>query len=220
MKKSITIAIVILFVLGLGYYLSTISTPAPVSGKIDFDLSNISNLTEPLPLSAEDHIFGNPRAVNVLVAYEDFQCPACANFEPILMQLPQALKDTKLVFRHFPLLSLHKNAGIAALASETASAQGKFWEFNKILYEKQIEWSELLDPSDNFYGYAQAVGVGDLEKFKSELASQTYKIRVQDNIKEALGLQVQGTPTLYFNGKQLQLGDVNSIKAQAEKLYK
>jgi protein-disulfide isomerase len=106
-----------------------------------------------------------------------------------------------------------------ALVSEAASAQGKFWEFSQIAYESQAQWSTLSDPVEKFVEYASAAGVADVEKFKNETQNQTYKARVEKDLREAMALQVQGTPTLFFNGKQIELGSVDKIKQQAESLY-
>lgn len=212
MKQSITISLIILVAVGLGYYLFKISPQSP-------DYSNITPLLEPSALKADDHILGNPAAKNTAIIFEDLQCPACKAFSSIAEQIPEKFIDTKLVFRHFPLTNNHKNALVAALASEAAADQGKFWEFVKLAYEKQNEWNQLADPSDKFAEISQAAGVSNVEQFKSDLSGQKYMERVQRDLKEALGLKVPGTPTLYFNNKILELGSIDSLKKQAEPLY-
>ncbi len=220
MKKIISIAIVVILAIGLGYFLFKISPQQkPGATSADFDLNNLTRLSQPAEVNADDHILGNPAAKNVMVAYEDFQCPACANFRPILESFPSALSDTKVVFRHFPLFTLHKSAIIAAYASEAAAAQNRFWEFGGLLYENQTEWDSLSDPTEKFVEYAQKAGVADLDKFRNDVAQKTYKSRVERDVREGYGLNVSGTPTLYFNGKQIQLDGLEGIKKQVEPLY-
>jgi protein-disulfide isomerase len=219
MKRVITIVIIVVLAVGFGFFLYKMSPQTPVATSVDFNLSDLPELKQPRNTESDDHILGNPQAKNTIVAYEDIQCPACAQFEPTLKALPSVLEDTKVVFRHFPLLSLHKNAAVAALASEAASAQGKFWEFSQIAYDSQTQWSTLSDPVEKFVEYASAAGVADVEKFKNETQNQAYKARVEKDLREAMALQVQGTPTLFFNGKQIELGSVDKIKQQAEPLY-
>lgn len=216
MKKNIIITIIILAVLALGFVLYKASPPPASSVNVDFNVNNVKPLTEPLPVQADDHILGNPEAKNTIVAYEDIQCPACRNYEPILKSLPQELPDTKVVFRHFPLITIHRNAAFAAVASETAAAQGKFWEFTNIAYDKQAEWENLANPTEKFVSYAQAAGVTDMERFKKELGEQTYKSRVEQNLVEGLGLNVNATPTLYFNGKKIEVDSAANVKKQVE----
>ncbi len=227
MKRTITIVIIILVALGFGYFLFKISPEQPAGSggwAQDFNLSDFETISQPKDISFDDHILGNPEAKNVLVEYGDLQCPACAAFEPTLKQLPDQLKDTKVVFRHLPLnifsADLHPNSIPAAYAAEAASAQGKFWDWKFLAYEKQAEWSNLIDPIDKFVEYAQIAGVADLNKFRSDITNKTYKDKLQKDISESLGLKVESTPTLYFNGTKISSGDINSIKSQVEQLYK
>jgi protein-disulfide isomerase len=220
MKKNITIAIIILVVLGFGYFLFKIS-PQPNGQKDEFDLSKVQAVSEPRPVEASDHVQGERSAKNTFIVYEDFQCPACAYaHQNITSKVVAEFKDTKLVFRHFPLLGLHQNAVVAAYASEAAAAQGKFWEMADILYGRQGEWSNLTDPLPKFLEFVQAIKVGNLDQFESDSADKKYKDKIEKDLLEALGLGIQGTPTYYFNGQRLENGDLTSLKQQAEKFYK
>ncbi|HZU86281.1 MAG TPA: thioredoxin domain-containing protein, partial [Anaerolineaceae bacterium] len=94
--------------------------------------------------SAEDWIVGPKSAAVTLYEYSDFQCPFCAKAAPALKQLQAAYpKDVRVVFRHFPLSSIHPNAVLAAQAAEAAGVQNKFWQMHDLLFEKQSEWSGL-----------------------------------------------------------------------------
>jgi protein-disulfide isomerase len=162
---------------------------------------------------------GKQDAKNTMVVYEDFQCPACASYFPIVEQFPVALTDTKVVFRHYPLPQ-HQNAVPAAYAAEAAGAQGKFWDIYKQLYTTQDQWSNLADPTDKLVELAGVAGVPDLNKFRADMQSKIGKDKIQADISEGNGLKLGGTPSLYFNGKPLQLGNIDSIKQQVQPLYK
>ena len=222
MKKAVTITVVILIVLGFGWFLFKISPQDnnPPGQNGDLDISNIQQLQAPRAVDANDFILGDKIAKNTFIVYEDFQCPACAGFDSTLLQIPGQLKDTKVVYRIFPLTNLHPNALTSAYAALAAAAQGKFWEYSKMLFDKQAEWEGLGDPSGKFADYAQSAGVANLEQFKNDLATKKYKDRVQQDLREALGLNLPGTPSIFFNNQPLQFGDLSSIKAQVEKLYK
>lgn len=220
MKKKISIGVVALVVLGLGFFLFKISPQTDQSGSLDqFNLSDIQPISEPRPVGPDDHIYGSLKAKNVMVVYEDYQCPACKTFVPILKKIPQELQDTKVVFRHFPLANIHKNAVYAALAAEAAGAQGQFWEITDYLYAAQEEWANLDDPTEKFVELAKKAGVGDLEKFRQDLTLRKYKSRVEQDLRESLALRLQGTPSIIFNSHELQLGDIESIKSQAQDYY-
>lgn len=218
-KKIVTIVIIVAIALGLGVYLFKVSGGSGGTGD-NFDLSNVKPTDKIREVGADDHVLGSPQAKNVMVAFEDIQCPACKNYEATLKAFPTELQDTKVVFRHFPLVNIHKNASAAAYASEAASAQGKFWEWVALAYERQETWALQSNPTDSFVSIAREVGVGDLDKFKNDVVSRTYRERVQTDVQEAVALNVGGTPSLYFNGVKLELGSLESVKKQVEKLYK
>ena len=51
--------------------------------------------------------------------------------------------DVRIVYRHFPLASIHDKALLATQAAEAAGLQDKFWEMHNLLYDKAAEWSSL-----------------------------------------------------------------------------
>jgi protein-disulfide isomerase len=77
-----------------------------------------------VPVSASDHVRGNPHAQVTIVAYGDFECPVCRAAEPGLRMLLDAHPEMiQLVFRHYPMESVHPHVLMAAEAAEAASAQ-------------------------------------------------------------------------------------------------
>ena len=221
MKKIITIVIIVLLAVGFGYFLFKISPQKtgnnPSLG--DLNLSQVKDIKEPRPVEAGDYILGNPAAANTLVVYEDFECPACANFSPIVLQVPSQLKDTKVIFRHYPLPQ-HTLAVPAAYAAEAAGLQGQFWKYYEQLYIRQNEWNNLTDPTQKFVDIASQVGGINIDQFKNDMLGKKGKSKIEKDITEAMGLKIGGTPTIYFNNKLLELGAIDKIKQQAEKLYK
>src|SRR5438105_11641867 len=90
------------------------------------------------PVSENDHSQGNPNAPIQLIEYGDYQCPYCGRAYPIVKQLQQQLgDDLRFIFRNFPLSEIHAQAKLAAIASEAAALQGKFWEMHDMLFEHQ-----------------------------------------------------------------------------------
>ena len=84
----------------------------------------------------EPHIKGNPDASVTLVEYSDFQCPACGQFYPYVKEVVEEHGDKlRFEYKHFPLITIHKNAVPAARAAEAASQQGKFFEMHDKLFE-------------------------------------------------------------------------------------
>jgi len=142
----------------------------------------------------------------VLTEFGDFQCPVCANFEVSILQkeiFPAYGDKISFVWKHFPLTPQpHKNAQNAAVASEAANDQGKFWQMHDKLFATQNEWSELGDPASKFAEYAGQIGL-DVDKFKSDYVSKKYDDKITADKNLGTKLQVQGTPTFFVNGKQV-----------------
>lgn len=150
---------------------------------------------------SQDHVQGKLTASAVIVEYGDFQCPACGTYEPIIEQTMQQLGDkAALVFRNFPLRTVHQDAQIAAQAAEAANLQGKFWEFHNLLYDRQSSWPQALDAKQTMIDYAQELGL-DAKKFTTDIDSQAVKDRIERDVATGNSSGLQGTPTFFVNGK-------------------
>ncbi len=152
-----------------------------------------------------DHVIGNAHAPVTLYEFADLQCPSCAAYYPIIKELSNSYTDkVRVVFRHFPLRTLHKNALSAAYAAEAASNQGKFWEMIELLYARQDEWSATTDFGSKARGYARDLGL-NAERFVADMNSQGVKDRVAHDEKEAASLALRGTPSFFLNGNPLSI---------------
>jgi protein-disulfide isomerase len=141
-----------------------------------------------------------------LVEFGDYQCPACGSAHPNLVRLMQEYQDkVTFYFRNYPILTLHKNANVAAYAAEAAADQGKFWEMHDKLYETQKDWESDADPTDKFVGFAKDLGL-DTDKFKKSVVDEQFKSIVDQDVADANVLGVSSTPTFYLNGTELTGG--------------
>lgn len=161
-------------------------------------------LSQEVEVLDNDWIRGKRDAKVTLIEYGDFQCPACTNYEPILKELLQKFpSDLKLVYRHFPLSSIHRNAYDASRASEAAGKQGKFWEMHDLLYQRQKDWEGSSNPKDVFLGYARELGL-DEEKFKSDFDSKEIEEKINKDTVSGGRLRLNATPTFFLNGQKVQ----------------
>lgn len=155
-------------------------------------------------ITTQDHVLGNPSAPIVLVEYSDFQCPACASYEPIIAQVASEYPDQlAIVYRHFPLKSIHPNAEPSARASEAAALQDAFWPMHDLLFANQTEWSNLPDPKKKFLVYAENLGL-DLARFETDYTSEAVADRVDSDYKASFALGLNSTPTFFLNGTKIQ----------------
>ena len=152
-----------------------------------------------VPVTEHDHALGPKEAPVTLVLYADFQCPHCALFHPRMLEIAHELRDSlRLVFRHFPLSSVHPQAQRAAEAAEAAASQGRFWEMASQLFAHQ----DQLD-DDSLIRYAKKASV-DARRFRKDLGSGVHAPRVRSDYLAGLRSGVQGTPTLFINGERYE----------------
>jgi protein-disulfide isomerase len=153
------------------------------------------------PLGAQPaNVLGNPAATVSIEEFADFQCPTCATIHTVLKNVQAAYGSRiKFTFRHFPLIQIHKNAFDAAVASEAAGRQGKFWDMQNLIFQNQQAWSASTDVRTVFNGYAERLGL-DVERFKSDMAGMETKERVQRDMERGKALAITSTPTIFING--------------------
>ena len=156
-------------------------------------------LLDPVQISiAGSPAKGPANAKITIVEFSDFQCPYCikaiGHLDAALKAFP---KDVRLVYKHFPLES-HGQARMAAQASLAAEQQGKFWPMHDRLYAQSRQISRM-----NVLNWAKELGM-DMPKFVAALDSAAVKGQVDRDVKEGDRIGVQGTPTVFVNGKKYQ----------------
>jgi protein-disulfide isomerase len=119
----------------------------------------------------------------------------------------------RLVVRDFPL-SQHANARKAAEAAEAAREQGKYWEYASVLFRNQSALGV-----DKLRQYATEVGL-DRAKFDASLDSGKLAEKVQRDVMDGRKLGINGTPTLYVNGKRISDNSYESVKSAVESALK
>ena len=139
--------------------------------------------------------FGPANAVITIVEFSDFQCPYChkwfAETWPLLQQAYAG--KIRLVYRDFPLTSLHPEAEPAAEAANCAGEQNQYWPFHdRLMGADQFG-------ADVYLAYASSLKL-DLVKFKECLTSNRFQTAIQNDASYGASLGITGTPTFFVNG--------------------
>jgi protein-disulfide isomerase len=144
--------------------------------------------------------FKGPEGAPVtLVEFADFECPYCAIMAPVLEKMWQGHpQDVRYVYKFMPL-SGHPHGEISSRAAIAATAQGKFWEMHDKLFANR----DHLEQTD-LDQYAKDLGL-DLAKFHRDAESQATTDTIAADRKQADALGVQGTPTIYINGREYDI---------------
>jgi protein-disulfide isomerase len=160
--------------------------------------------------SAQDAVIGNANAKVTIVEFSDFQCPYCRKF--FLDTYGQLKKDyidtgkVRLVFRNYPLASIHDSAESAAIAAQCAKDQGKFWEYHDAIFAQQ----QKGEASPTAVTKTIEFGVAELKKWASELGlntaefnscldSQKYADKVAADTAAGAEAGGSGTPRFFIN---------------------
>lgn len=151
-----------------------------------------------------NHVVGANTKGVALVEYGDYQCPACAQYFPIVKEIKAKYGDQiSFRFANFPLVQIHPNAMVSARAAEAAGMQGKFWEMHDLLYGNQSAWASSSNASAIFEQYAKDLGL-DVSKFKQDAASSGVLDAINADTAEVQALGGDSTPTFVINGKKIE----------------
>jgi protein-disulfide isomerase len=142
---------------------------------------------------------GSPDAKVTLVEFSDFECPFCGAARPLLEQfVKDSAGKVRLCYAPFPLKA-HANAIPAGQAALFARDQGKFWEMHDLLFENQTTLSV-----DAIKGLAAKMGLNAAELAKV-LAGSKYQDELNASKEAGTTAGVNATPTVYVNGRKLEL---------------
>jgi protein-disulfide isomerase len=139
---------------------------------------------------------GKADAPITIVEYSDFTCPYCAALRPVLEQWVKAQNGrVKLHYKPFPIPS-HARAMEAAEAAEFAREKGQFWPMHDLLFENPRRLGD-----DDLVSYAQRLGLSG-DELRQALQSKRFRPRIFASQAEGRAAHLEGTPTLYVNGRK------------------
>jgi protein-disulfide isomerase len=157
-------------------------------------------MTQLIPaVNSNDHIHGDPAAILELVEYGDYECSYCGRAYPIVKNIQRRLGDhLKFVFRNFPLSRIHPHAFPAAVATEAAGLQHKFWEMHDIVFENQRELGD-----ENITRFAGEIGL-DIGQFKNDIHQIELLEKVKQDFSSGIRSGVNRTPSFFINGEKYE----------------
>ncbi len=161
-----------------------------------------------------DHVRGDlSKAKVVIVEYSDFECPFCSRHHPTLVDIFDDYgDDVAWVYRHFPL-AFHPEANPAALASECANEQGKFWEYADALVENQDQLG------DEYYkSLAKDLSL-KTSQFNDCLDTAKYQEVIDADAASGRAAGVSGTPATFINGVLVAGSNGSSVGAAPKSVF-
>jgi protein-disulfide isomerase len=155
---------------------------------------------------------GDPKAAVTLVEFSDFECPVCRSLHDVLRGTLPNYPQVRVVFKDFPLESLHPWARTAALAGRCAYQQDPkaFWKVYDAIYDQQ----ELISASNAWSKVADFAAEAGLnpDAFKACMASPEAGAAIDASRANGQLLEVGSTPTLFINGRRLVGADPKTLE--------
>jgi protein-disulfide isomerase len=139
----------------------------------------------------------------VLVEFGDLECPSCRQLDYVLRSVLPKYPHVRLVFKDFPLESIHPWAMSAAITGRCVLAQSSdaFWKYHDSVYDNQ----DLISPENAYNKLTElAVQAGASEdKLKPCAADPKTQELVRQSMAEGHALDVTSTPTTFVDGRRM-----------------
>ena len=149
---------------------------------------------------------GTAGAPVAIVVFSDLQCPHCKGEAEMIRQnlIQNYPTQVRLYFKDFPIESLHPWAKAAAMAGRCVFQQkpDAFWGYHDYVFAHQdaITGDNL---KDTVLGWAKDTKDVDSIKLGACIDGKATQAEVEKEIEEAKALDINGTPTMFINGRRI-----------------
>jgi len=159
-------------------------------------------------LAATGQVMGDPAAPVRVVVFSDFECTYCRRAARDLARIRGEMGGrVAVVFRHFPVGTVHAHARAAAEAAECAGAQGRFEAYHDALFAEQPTVA-----SEDWGHFARIAAVPDTAAFARCVAAHAHRPRVLADIRAGADLGVVGTPSFVVGGTLITGADMARVE--------
>ncbi len=208
--------------IGAGLYFSGKNNPSRIGALNQNNQSKNIDEVNINPITAADHILGNPNAQLMIVEFSDPECPFCKTFHNTLHRIINEYgTEGKVawVYRQFPIAALHKKAHKEAVATECAGELGGndiFWKYLDQVFSR-TQSNDTLDPAE-LPKIAKDLGL-DQSKFNTCLSSTKYDNVILQDSQDAIRSGADGTPHIVLisaTGEKIAIKGAQSYETMKE----
>ncbi|HRI05188.1 MAG TPA: thioredoxin domain-containing protein [Pyrinomonadaceae bacterium] len=210
---ALAVVVIVGAIIGVVYYQSSVKNERKTTN------SAPTNAPTGQLVRSDSPTLGPADAKVTVVEFYDPECEACAAFSPVLKKIVKDYEGKiRLVARFMPL---HPSSLPAASFIEAAAEQGKYWQAQELLFQKQDEWGQKHGapssepaPSINalFDKYAKELGL-DLNKAGQAIKENRFAEKIARDKKDGQSLGVRQTPTIFVNGRLAPPMDDKGLRA-------
>ena len=157
------------------------------------------------PYRVKGNTLGAEKADVIIELYSDYVCPLCYIHNIMLHQAVKDFSNIKIIHHNYPFdkecnpyisVNMHPNACFMARGAIAARNQGNYWEMSSLLYENQPKnMADMLKLADQL-GF-------DKDKFTADFDSKETSKEIENELKKAVDLYIDSTPTMYVNGDKI-----------------
>jgi cyclophilin family peptidyl-prolyl cis-trans isomerase/predicted DsbA family dithiol-disulfide isomerase len=159
------------------------------------------------PINEDDWSWGPDTALATLLVYCDFQSPYCVDLAAVILELAAIYpEDLRVIYRQYPLLTVHDKASLAGQAAESAGQQGQFWALYSLLNSDYDAWKDL-DPKSFLEWLLLATKHLDLDhqQFEEDLRGGQFEEAMKESFVSAYSAGINGTPFIFLNKNWFRL---------------
>jgi len=215
--KNKKIVIISLLILVIGFILAAYAYKNNEANKV----ANLATSDSGAPFTREHSPkFGDNKKNVVVVEFLDPECGSCSAFHPVIKKIyKENYEDISLVVRYLPL---HRNSRFAVKLIEAARMQNKFNEALDLVFTTQHKWAASNNPQPGLlWTYFEQIEGLDIGKIKEDIKNPKFDEMMDIDSDDSRTLNVRGTPTIFVNGKELDVLSYDSLSALIEsELYK
>jgi protein-disulfide isomerase len=148
----------------------------------------------------------------VVVNFDDFECPFCSRMHKTLF--PEIFKEygdrVTFIYKDYPLTEIHPWAVHAAVDANCLASQNTdaYWDFADYIHANQQEVSNEKTPAARLDALDKLT-ILQGQKHNLDVVKLQACVKAQDetavkaSMKEADGVGVEATPTLFVNGEKI-----------------
>jgi protein-disulfide isomerase len=148
------------------------------------------------PVDERDHVRGSVTPVVTVIEYGDYDCPHTRAAQAVVDQLLAENPDMRIVFRHFPLRTIHPQAETLARAAEAAHHQGQFWKMHDLLMARHTPLNERGVMIE-----AKRIAL-DPARLQTDMGGRVVIAAVERHLQGGLRAGVHTTPAFFFEGSR------------------
>jgi protein-disulfide isomerase len=140
-----------------------------------------------------------------LVEFADLQCASCSHMHRFIEEqlLPKYGNKVRVVFKEFPLSTIHDWSLTGAIASQCAFEikPSAYMAYRSLIFRNQLSLNGA-NARSLLLEYGEQVGIDRLQ-LAACIDSKASLPHVQENFREGQEVGVQSTPTTFINGRMV-----------------